>query len=173
MLRIVWGKISKQTFLPFWGVSFPLLWDKSEPLLFIAACVCLDSFLHPSLWEVFLCAFVVLELFQGQIVDVKDSNFQENQRMGCITAQYKPWLRGAAFFGELLVAASNSQSAAWWELPRAWPFQAVGCRAAVPWVSWWLRGCACQWLHVSSLCACEKGSCGGCDEKWPCWLQSC
>lgn len=92
--RLCWGfckgKLSKQSFLPFWGVSFPFLWDKTELLLFIPACICLPSFLHPSLSDFPPSAFAVLELFQEQTVDGKDSYFLENQRMGCTITQYKP-----------------------------------------------------------------------------------
>lgn len=85
--------------------SFSLSVRQNRATSLIPASICLASFLHPSLSEISLCAFVVLELFQEQIVDGKDSYFQENQRM-VWTITVQTWLYEAALFGELLEAAS-------------------------------------------------------------------
>lgn len=85
MLRVVC--VSKKTFLPFWGgfisPSLGQNWTSSLHSY-------LASFLHPSLSEISLCAFVVLELFQEQTADGKDSYFQEKQKMGCSITQHTP-----------------------------------------------------------------------------------
>lgn len=177
MLRVVWREGFQTGLSPILGCSTK--WS------------CFSSFLPASAWPLFcthLCQrfpsvhLLYWSIFQEQVVDGKGSYFQENQRMGW-TITVQTWLCEAALFGELLVAAPRltpepwSQSAAWWELPRAWPFHPVGCRAALPWVGCGAHGSeavlASGRMWALGALYCERGLCDGCGEKWPCWLQSC
>lgn len=137
ILRVMWGEA-------FQTVLSPILRCFLSPSVGQNWAASLHSCLHlPGLFSVRdfpPCAFVVSELFQEQIVHGKDCYFRKNQRLGCTVTQYKPGCMEQLCLGSCWWLYPDrlmpwSQSAPWWELPRAWPIQPVGCRAALPWLS--------------------------------------